>query len=84
LKTNNDFASKHREAMFLPSMTHASVRTQVGDIRASAVQHGRNADSITLIVSKLIIVDETNKLAQYRFHKYLSHADFEGSIALGG
>jgi FMN-dependent oxidoreductase (nitrilotriacetate monooxygenase family) len=83
-KAGKDFATKHAEAMFLPGMTTSSVRSQVEEIRATAVSHGRDANSIKFIVGMLIIVDETDEAAQKRYEEYLSYADLEGSLALFG
>jgi alkanesulfonate monooxygenase SsuD/methylene tetrahydromethanopterin reductase-like flavin-dependent oxidoreductase (luciferase family) len=78
------FATKHAEAMFLPGMHIESVRKSVLEIRQTAVEQGRDINGLKLIVSMLIIVDETDELAQRKYDEYLSYADLDGSLALFG
>jgi alkanesulfonate monooxygenase SsuD/methylene tetrahydromethanopterin reductase-like flavin-dependent oxidoreductase (luciferase family) len=83
-KAGKTFATKHAETMFLPGMDIPSVRRSVEDVRRSAAEQGRDTTTLKLIVGMLIIVDETDQLAQKKYEEYLSYADLEGSLALFG
>jgi alkanesulfonate monooxygenase SsuD/methylene tetrahydromethanopterin reductase-like flavin-dependent oxidoreductase (luciferase family) len=63
-KAGKVFATKHAEAMFLPGMHIESVRKSVLEIRQTAVEQGRDLRGLKLIVGMLVIVDETDELAQ--------------------
>ena len=78
------FATKHSETMFLPGMHIDSVRKNVQDVRRIALEQGRDLNGLKLIVGILIIVDETDELAQEKYDEYLSYADLDGSLALFG
>ncbi|KAL4880255.1 luciferase-like domain-containing protein [Aspergillus karnatakaensis] len=83
-KAGKTFATKHAEAMFLPGMHIESVKKNVNDIRQTAVEQGRDEKGLKLIVGMLIIVDETDELAQKKYDEYLSYANLDGSLALFG
>ncbi|KAF2806137.1 alkanesulfonate monooxygenase [Mytilinidion resinicola] len=83
-KAGKSFAIKHAKAMFLPGMEVAAVKKQVQEIRAEAIQLGRDANSIKFIPGILVIVDETDDLAQKKYEEYLSYANLKGSLALFG
>ena len=76
------FAASTAEAMFIPGMDTDTVRKTAQEIRRLAKEIGRDPDGIRLIVGMLIIVDETDALAQAKYEEYLSYADLEGSLAL--
>ncbi|EXJ77954.1 hypothetical protein A1O3_09113 [Capronia epimyces CBS 606.96] len=78
------FATKHAECLFLPGMTVESVRKSVQEIRALAAQQGRDPATIKMIMGVLIIVAETDALAQAKYEEYLTYADLEGSMTLFG
>ncbi|KAF9890853.1 hypothetical protein FE257_005429 [Aspergillus nanangensis] len=79
-----DFATRHAEAMFIPGFEPAIVRKVADDIRQRALEQGRSPSSIKLLVGMLVIVDESDALAQAKYEEYLSYADLEGSLALFG
>lgn len=71
--------------MFVPGMEPHVVRKNVEDIRRRASRdHGRDPRSIKAVAGMLVIVDETDELAQAKYEEYLSYADLEGSLALFG
>ncbi|KAK7606473.1 alkanesulfonate monooxygenase [Phyllosticta paracitricarpa] len=76
------FASKYAECMFIAGMEPHIVRKSTEDIRARALEHGRDPQTLKLIVGMLIIVDETDEKARAKYEEYLSYADLEGSLAL--
>lgn len=83
-KAGKVFAAKHAEAMFIPGMDPNKVRKSIDDIRALASKEVRDPCSIKLLMGILVIVDETDELAQAKYEEYLSYADLEGSLALFG
>jgi alkanesulfonate monooxygenase SsuD/methylene tetrahydromethanopterin reductase-like flavin-dependent oxidoreductase (luciferase family) len=83
-KAGKGFATKHAEAMFLPGMHIESVRKSVLEIRQTATAQGRDLNGLKLIVGMLVIVDETDELAQQKYDEYLTYADLDGSLALFG
>jgi alkanesulfonate monooxygenase SsuD/methylene tetrahydromethanopterin reductase-like flavin-dependent oxidoreductase (luciferase family) len=78
------FAARHAEAMFIPGMEPHIVRKSAEAIRLLASEQGRNPRNIKLLVGMLVIVDETDELAQAKYEEYLSYSDLEGSLALFG
>ncbi|KAH9827373.1 Monooxygenase [Teratosphaeria destructans] len=81
-KAGKPFAVRNAEAMFIPGMDVETVRKTGEDIRNMAREQGRDPANIKLIVGMLVIVDETDELAQAKYNDYLSYADLEGSLAL--
>ncbi|KAL2819601.1 luciferase-like domain-containing protein [Aspergillus cavernicola] len=78
------FATKHAECMFLAGLEPTAVRKSVDDIRARAIQHGRDPNSIKTITGILVVVDETDEKAQAKWEDYLSYVDLEGAATLFG
>ncbi|KAF4636848.1 hypothetical protein G7Y89_g1218 [Cudoniella acicularis] len=78
------FAAKHAKTMFVPGMESRIVRKSTNEIRAPAMEQGRDPKGIKLLVGMLVIVDETDDLAQAKYEDDLSYADLEGSLALFG
>ncbi|KAK7514071.1 luciferase-like domain-containing protein [Phyllosticta citriasiana] len=68
--------------MFIAGMEPHIVRKSTEDIRARALEHGRDPQTLKLIVGMLVIVDETDEKARAKYEEYLSYADLEGSLAL--
>jgi alkanesulfonate monooxygenase SsuD/methylene tetrahydromethanopterin reductase-like flavin-dependent oxidoreductase (luciferase family) len=83
-KAGKTFATKHAETMFLPGMTIESVRRSVDDVKQTAAEQGRDPNGLKLIAGMLVIVDETDELAQKKYDDYLTYADLDGSLALFG
>jgi FMN-dependent oxidoreductase (nitrilotriacetate monooxygenase family) len=83
-KAGKVFAAKHAECVFLAGMEPQSLRKSVEDIRACAVEQGRDPRNIKTIAGISIIVDETDEKAQKKYEEYLSYADLEGSLTLFG
>ncbi|KAE8334072.1 luciferase-like domain-containing protein [Aspergillus sergii] len=78
------FATKHAECMFLAGMEPAAVRKSADEIRARAMEQGRDPAGIKLITGILVIVDETDEKAQAKWEEYLSYVDLEGAATLFG
>ncbi|CEL03786.1 Putative Alkanesulfonate monooxygenase [Aspergillus calidoustus] len=78
------FATKHAECMFLAGLEPTAVRKSVEDIRARAIEHGRDPNSIKTITGILVIVDETDEKAQAKWEDYLQYVDLEGAATLFG
>ncbi|KAL2832736.1 luciferase-like domain-containing protein [Aspergillus pseudoustus] len=60
--------------MFLPGMHIDAVRKSVPNIRQTATEQGRDVNGQKLIVGMLVIIDETDELAQRKYDEYLSYA----------
>lgn len=76
-----EFATKHAEAMFIGADSIEKVSTQVQNIRTQAVQHGRHADDIKILVGVAVISAESDALAQEKLAEYLNYASPEAGIA---
>jgi alkanesulfonate monooxygenase SsuD/methylene tetrahydromethanopterin reductase-like flavin-dependent oxidoreductase (luciferase family) len=70
--------------MFLAGLEPSAVRKSVEDIRARAIEHGRDPNSIKTITGILVIVDETDEKAQAKWEDYLKYVDLEGAATLFG
>ncbi|KAL3481700.1 luciferase-like domain-containing protein [Aspergillus californicus] len=78
------FATKHAECMFLAGLEATAVRKSVEDIRARAIEQGRDPNSIKTISGMLVVVDETDEKAQAKWEDYLRYVDLEGAATLFG
>ncbi|KAI5861152.1 Nitrilotriacetate monooxygenase component A/pristinamycin IIA synthase subunit A [Durotheca rogersii] len=78
------FATRHAECMFLPGMTPAAVRRTADEVRRLARESGRDPATIKLIAGMLVVVDETDALAEAKYAEYRRQADLEGAMALFG
>ncbi|KAJ0267502.1 hypothetical protein COL922a_014901, partial [Colletotrichum nupharicola] len=65
------FATKHAECMFLAGLEPTAVRKSVEDIRARAIEHGRDPNSTKPISGILVTADETDEKAQAKWEDYL-------------
>ncbi|KAL3459627.1 luciferase-like domain-containing protein [Aspergillus heterothallicus] len=78
------FATRHAECMFLAGLEPSAVRKSVDDIKARAIENGRDPNSIKTITGILVIVDETDEKAQAKWEDYLKYVDLEGAATLFG
>lgn len=78
------FAATHAEAVFLNAHTPELTRPSVDSIRAQAVEKGRSKDSIKIVAGLLVIVGETDEIAQAKFEEVIGFGDREGALALFG
>jgi FMN-dependent oxidoreductase (nitrilotriacetate monooxygenase family) len=78
------FAASHAEAIFLNGQRPELVRPSVDSIRNTARELGRNGNDIKIVCSILVIVDETDELAQAKYERLATYGDREGALALFG
>ncbi|EHY56613.1 hypothetical protein HRR83_002302 [Exophiala dermatitidis] len=83
-KDGSTFAAKHAEVMFVPGLEPAKTRAVVDGVRSKLVETGRAPDSVKFVAGILVIVDETDELAQAKYQDHLSYADLEGVATLFG
>ena len=74
------FAAAHAECVFLNGQAKSGVRAIVDDIRAGAVQQGRQATDILAFVGATVIVGETDALAEAKFADYCRYASGEAAL----
>lgn len=79
-----EFAATHAEAIFLNGHTPELVAPSVSSIRGTAASLGRDAEDIKIVAGVLVIVAETDELAQVKFGDLVSYGDKEGALALFG
>jgi FMN-dependent oxidoreductase (nitrilotriacetate monooxygenase family) len=82
--TGRTFAATHAEAVFLNAHSPELTRPSVDSIRKQAVEHGRKADSIKIVAGLLLIVGETDEIAQKKYDQLAAYGDREGALALFG
>jgi FMN-dependent oxidoreductase (nitrilotriacetate monooxygenase family) len=78
------FAATHAEAIFLNGQRPELVRPSVDGIRKTAKDLGRDPQSIKIVCSILVIIDETDEAAQAKYAKLAEYGDREGALALFG
>lgn len=76
-----EFAGRHAEVVFTGGATSAAVRKNIEQMRAYAIAHGRNADSIKFLVMAGIIVGRTDAEVQDKLATYRRLHSIEGSLA---
>lgn len=77
-----EFAATHAEAIFLNGQRPELVRPSVDSIRNTARETGRTGDDIKIVCSSIVVVDETDELAQAKYDKLAEYGDREGALAL--
>jgi long-chain alkane monooxygenase len=75
------FAARHAEGVFLSTYSPELARGLVRDVRALAVQEGRDPDSLKFLAIATVIVAETEEEAQAKHADYARYASVEGSLA---
>ncbi len=74
------FAVTHAECVFLNGQAKPGVRAIVDDIRAGAVEQGRQASDILAFVGATVIVAETDALAESKLADYRRYASGEAAL----
>jgi len=74
------FASAHAECVFLNGQAKPGVRAIVDDIRAGAVQQGRQGSDIRAFVGATVIVAETDALAEAKLADYRRYVSGEAAL----
>ncbi|KAI9700233.1 MAG: hypothetical protein M1820_006901 [Bogoriella megaspora] len=78
------FAATHAEAIFLNGHTAELVKPSVESIRKQAAEQGRDPQSIKIVAGLLVVVAETDELAQKKYEELASYGDHEGALSLFG
>jgi FMN-dependent oxidoreductase (nitrilotriacetate monooxygenase family) len=75
------FAGRHAECVFISGQNKPSTKVQVDNVRASAVEAGRNPEDIKVLMGLNVIVGATEALAWAKHAEYLSYASAEAGVA---
>lgn len=78
------FAAAHAEAVFLNAHGPELAKPSVASIRAQAAENGRSKDSIKIVAGLLVVVAETDALAEEKYRALSEYGDREGALALFG
>ncbi|MDQ0136509.1 FMN-dependent oxidoreductase (nitrilotriacetate monooxygenase family) [Neorhizobium galegae] len=74
------FAATHAECVFVNGQKTEGVKGIVDDIRARAVEYGRNAEDVKVFVGATIVTGRTEKEAREKFEDYRAYASSEGAL----
>ncbi|CAN7476765.1 LLM class flavin-dependent oxidoreductase [Neorhizobium sp. LjRoot104] len=74
------FAATHAECVFVNGQKTEGVKGIVDDIRARAVEYGRDADDVKVFVGATIVTARTEKEAREKFEDYRAYASSEGAL----
>ncbi len=75
------FAATHAECVFVNGQKKEGVKEIVSDIRAQAVQLGRQADDVKVFLGATLIIGRTEAEAQEKFAEYRKYVSTEGALA---
>ncbi|MFJ8717225.1 LLM class flavin-dependent oxidoreductase [Streptomyces violaceus] len=76
-----EFAARNAAAVFLGAVSPEGARTQVEDVRARAVAHGRDGGDMLLFQELTLIVGSTEEEAERKLADYREHTSPEGLAA---
>jgi FMN-dependent oxidoreductase (nitrilotriacetate monooxygenase family) len=74
------FAATHAECVFVNGQKIDGVKGIVDDIRARAVEYGRQAEDVQVFVGATIVTGRTDKEAREKFEDYRAYASSEGAL----
>ena len=75
------FAARHAEAVFIGGNNKATVRNTVQELRAQAVQAGRRADDIKIVLGITVVPAATAQEARDKHDDYVRYASPEAGLA---
>jgi FMN-dependent oxidoreductase (nitrilotriacetate monooxygenase family) len=75
------FAATHAECVFVNGQSKPGVKKIVQDIRAQAVQRGRDASDIKVFLGATVITAPTDAQAQEKFAEYRRYVSSEAALA---
>ena len=78
------FAAKHAEGIFVSAHSPAGVAKSIADIRAQAVENGRDPKSIRVLAKFCPILGRTQAEADAKYADYIKYGDYDGALALFG
>ncbi|MDR3069192.1 MAG: NtaA/DmoA family FMN-dependent monooxygenase [Cellulomonas sp.] len=73
-----DFAARNAEATFLPSTTPEQAATDLADVQARAVKHGRRAADVGAVVRLSPVVGSTEEEAKRKWQHFRDNLSYEG------
>lgn len=76
-----EFAARHAEVVFTGGMTAEAVRTNIADMRARVVRHGRAPTDIKFIAGAGVIVGKTDAQVSAKLETYRRLISVEGRLA---
>ncbi|KAA9388491.1 LLM class flavin-dependent oxidoreductase [Neorhizobium galegae] len=74
------FAATHAECVFVNGQKIEGVKGIVDDIRARAVEYGRNAEDVKVFVGATIVTGRNEKEAREKFEDYRAYTSSEGAL----
>lgn len=74
-------AAASAEAVFMNDVSKPSLKRQVDNLRAAAVEAGRGADSIAVLQLVTVISAATDEEAQRKYEEYMANFSLEGALA---
>lgn len=78
------FAGRHAEALFTGGGTHDAVRDTIAQVRAAAVDAGREPGDVKFVVGAGVVVAGTEEEARAKLARYQAYSSVEGRLAHGG
>jgi FMN-dependent oxidoreductase (nitrilotriacetate monooxygenase family) len=75
------FAARHAEAVFIGGNNKAAVRKTVQELREKAVEAGRRADDVKIVLGITVVLAATQKEAQDKHDEYARYANPEAGLA---
>ncbi len=75
------FAGQHAEAVFINTVSIEQARRSVEKFRQAAVDAGRDAHDVKIIVLLTVIVAPTDEEAHEKHERYLANVTVEGALA---
>ncbi|HVI86923.1 MAG TPA: LLM class flavin-dependent oxidoreductase [Dongiaceae bacterium] len=76
------FAAQHAECVFVAAPSKKILKQYVSDIRAAAVEEGRNPRDILIFNLSTVILDETDAKAQAKLAEYRQYTSYHGALTL--
>ncbi|WP_336345861.1 LLM class flavin-dependent oxidoreductase [Halalkalicoccus ordinarius] len=77
-----EFAARNAEAVFTSQPTEEGVRRYMDDMRERAAEHGRDPDSLDVVMGLVPIVGESSAIAEAKRESYEEAIDVEATLAL--
>lgn len=76
-----ELAAKTAEAVFLNALTKDALKAQVDNLRAKAIEFGRNPNHIATLQMITVISGATDEEAQAKYDEYLKLVSYDGAMA---
>lgn len=79
-KAGTEFGARHAEAVFMGFPLPELVRNSVDKLRETAKGMGRDPRHLKFFCGVVIVVDETDDMAQAKYNEFLSYLNLEGCM----